>query len=176
MAGLPIGEKLPSIPEHESPMAWQEARVRLEAGRIYWLATQHPSGRSHLRPVLGLWLEGKFYFVAGPGSRKARNLARDSRCSVSTETADAHLVVEGNAAIVRDSVSLARAAEAYSEKYQWYVRIVDGTFDADYAAPTAGPLPVELYELVPERVFGFGTGNTGLEWTPTRWRFRTTGT
>jgi hypothetical protein len=153
-------------------MAWDEARVRLEAGRIYWLATKHPSGRAHLRPVLGLWLQGRFYFVAGPGSRKARNLAADARCSVSTETADAHLVVEGNAAIVRDGATLARAAEGYADKYQWYVRIVDGAFDADYAAPTAGPLPVDLYELVPDRVFGFGTGNTGLEWTPTRWRFR----
>ena len=168
----PAAEKLPSIPEHASPMPWAEARRRLEAGRIYWLATRHPSGRPQVRPILGLWLEGGLYFVAGPGSRKARNLALDPRCSVALETTDAHLVVEGTAAVVRDDATLAQAAAAYADKYQWYVRIEDGAFDADYAAPTAGPLPVDVYQLLPARVFGFGTGDTGLEWTPTRWRFR----
>lgn len=167
----PRAENIPSIPEHDRPTPWTEARPRLEAGRIYWLATSHPRGRPHVRPTLGLWLEGKLYFVAGPGSRKARNLALDSRCSMSLETVDAHFVVEGSATVVRDLPTLTRAAEAYAHKYGWYVRIQDGAYEADYAAPTAGPLPVELYELTPARVFGFGTGNTGIEWAPTRWRF-----
>lgn len=167
----PVAEAIPSVPEHVAPTPWREALTRLENGRIYWLATQLPDGRSHVRPVLALWLDYRLYFVAGSGSRKARNLVLDPRCSVALETSDAHLVVEGTAAVVRDYGVLAGAADAYAKKYQWYVRIQNGAFDADYAAPTAGPLPVDLHELVPARVFGFGTGDSGVEWAPTRWRF-----
>ena len=167
----PVAENLPSVPEHDTPTPWSEARRRLEDGRIYWLATRRSDGRPHVRPVLALWLDNRLYFVAGAGSRKARNLVEDPRCSVALETVDAHLVVEGTAAAVRDAALLAAATDAYAKKYQWYVRIQDGAFDADYAAPTAGPLPVDLHELIPARVLGFGTGSSGEEWAPTRWRF-----
>jgi len=84
------------------------------------------------------------------------------------ETEDAHLVVEGRAALVRDEARLRRVADAYAAKYGWQVRPQDGAFDADDGAPTAGPPPYDVYVLTPDRVFGFGTDET---WSPTRWRF-----
>src|SRR5690348_11191584 len=48
-----------------------------------WLATVNPDGTPHLTGVGGLWADGAFWFETGDGTRKARNLARDPRCSLS---------------------------------------------------------------------------------------------
>jgi hypothetical protein len=166
----PTAEKLPSNADHPAPTSWSEARRRLEAGRWYWLATEHPSAGPHVRPILALWLDQTLYFVANAASRKARNLALDARCAVTLAVDDAHLVVEGTAAIVRGDTVLQRVAHAYAAKYEWQVRIQAGAFDADHGAPTAGPPPYDVYALTPTRVFGFGTDE---RWSPTRWRFST---
>jgi Pyridoxamine 5'-phosphate oxidase len=166
--GVPAAEVLPSNAEHPAPTAWSEAQRRLEEGRWYWLATQHPTGAPHVRPVLAIWVDEALYFVANAASRKARNLARSAACAITLEASDAHLVVEGTAAPVRGTAELQRVAEAYASKYAWHVRIQNGVFDADYGAPTAGPPPYDLYALKPKRIFGFGVAET---WSPTRWRF-----
>jgi nitroimidazol reductase NimA-like FMN-containing flavoprotein (pyridoxamine 5'-phosphate oxidase superfamily) len=165
---LPVAEKLPSNTDHSSPTAWAEARRRLTEGQWYWLATVRPDGRPHVVPVLAVWLSSALYFVAGEATRKAKNLARDSHCVITLATADAHLVVEGEAAKVRDETKLQRVAAVYASKYQWRVTVRDGAFDADYGAPTAGPPPYEVYEVTPRKAFGFGTDET---FSPTRWRF-----
>jgi Pyridoxamine 5'-phosphate oxidase len=164
----PIAQKLPSNADHPAPTPWPEARRRLEQGDWYWLATEHPSGGPHVRPVLAIWLDQTLYFVANADSRKARNLARNARCAVTLAVSDAHLVVEGSASIVRGQTVLQRVADTYATKYQWHVRIKAGAFDADHGAPTAGPPPYDVYALSPTQVFGFGTAET---WSPTRWRF-----
>jgi pyridoxine/pyridoxamine 5'-phosphate oxidase len=118
----PSAEKLPANTDHPVPTPWPEARRRLEQVRWYWLATEHPSGGPHVRPVLALWLDDALYFVANAASRKARNLARDSKCAVTLAVDDAQLVVDGTAAIIRDHTTLQRVAEAYASKYEWQVR------------------------------------------------------
>ncbi len=164
----PTAEMLAANIEHAAPTEWAEARRRLEQGDWYWLATLSPAGAPHVRPVLALWLDGRMYFVSNAASRKARNLERDARCALTLAVSDAHLVVEGTAAIVRGEDVLRHVADAYAAKYSWQVRIVDGAFDANYGAPTAGPPPYDVYALRPARVYGFGTNET---WSPTRWRF-----
>lgn len=166
----PTPQKLASNADHPASTPWPEARRRLEEGQWYWLATEHPSGGPHVRPVLAIWLDQTLYFVANPDSHKARNLARSAMCAVTLAVTDAHLVVEGSAGIVRDQTVLQRVADNYATKYQWHARIKAGAFDADYGAPTAGPPPYDVYALSPTQVFGFGTAET---WSPTRWRFCT---
>lgn len=146
---------------------WTEARARLEAADTYWLATVRPDGRPHLMPVLAVWMDGALYFCAGEASRKAKNLARTSHCVVATGTHDSDLVVEGNAAKVRDDATLRRVADRYASKYRWYVTVSDGAFYAD-GAPTAGPPPYELYMVTPTTAFAFGKDES---FRPTRWRF-----
>jgi hypothetical protein len=164
----PSAELLASNAAHAAPTSWGAARQRLEDGRWYWLATEHPAGRPHVRPVLALWLDESLYFVANAASRKAHNLVISMQCAVTLAADDAHLVVEGTAGIVRDSATLQRVAQAYATKYDWHVREENGAFEADYGAPTAGPSPYDVYRLTPKLVFGFGTEET---WSPTRWRF-----
>jgi nitroimidazol reductase NimA-like FMN-containing flavoprotein (pyridoxamine 5'-phosphate oxidase superfamily) len=132
------------------------------------LATVHPDGRPHVMPVLTVWLDGALYFVAGEASRKARNLARDPHCVITIATEDAHLVVEGEAAKVRDEAKLNAVAAVYASKYDWHVTVRDGAFHDTEGAPTAGPPPYEVYEVIPKTAFGFGTDES---FSPTRWDF-----
>ena len=47
---------------------WATAEERLEnpeRPRTYWLATVRGDGRPHVRPIIGMWMEGAFYFVSG---------------------------------------------------------------------------------------------------------------
>lgn len=81
---------------------WEEARRRLEQAELYFLGTVHPDGRPHMRPVLAVWADGALHFAAGPASRKARNVAHDTRCSITTDCEGAHLVLEGRATKVTD--------------------------------------------------------------------------
>ena len=76
----------------QSATPWSEGRQRLETPereRIYWLATVSPDGRPHVRPILGLWLDGAFYFITAETTRKGRNLAADSRCAIASSSTSA---------------------------------------------------------------------------------------
>jgi nitroimidazol reductase NimA-like FMN-containing flavoprotein (pyridoxamine 5'-phosphate oxidase superfamily) len=162
---------------------WSQARERLEAPereRTYWLATVAPDGRPHVRPLLGLWLDGAFYFVTAESSRKGRNLAADPRCVVaaSSKTLPAlDVVIEGDAVKVTDQAKLRRVTEAYGSTMQWPLE-VDGGGVVGPNAPTAGPPPYAVFELTPTTVVGLpgiagteeGVGSAG-SFNPTRWRF-----
>jgi nitroimidazol reductase NimA-like FMN-containing flavoprotein (pyridoxamine 5'-phosphate oxidase superfamily) len=149
---------------------WEEARDRLAASDTYWLASVHPGGRPHVRPVLAVWVEGVLYSTSSPGARKARNLAENARCAVTASTDGIDLVIEGTASRVDDEATLQRVAEAYHSKYGWPVTVRDGAFDAPYAAPTAGPPPYQPYAVTPTVVLGLGTDGRFAP-RSTRWRF-----
>src|SRR3954452_24038635 len=111
--------------QYSSPGApatpWTAARAGLEQAAIYWLTTVRPDGRPHVTPLIAVWLEGALFFCTGPEEQKARNLARSPFCTLTTgcnaigEGLD--IVVEGEAANVRDHPKLERIAGAYVAKY-----------------------------------------------------------
>jgi general stress protein 26 len=145
---------------------WAEARGRLEKAEIYWLATVRPDGRPHVTPLISVWLDGALYFCTGASERKAKNLAGNTHCVVTTgcnalnEGLD--LVVEGDATRVSDEAGLQSVADAYASKYDWHFTVRDGAFHGD-----AGNVAV-VYEVRPKTAFGFGKGET---YSQTRWRF-----
>jgi nitroimidazol reductase NimA-like FMN-containing flavoprotein (pyridoxamine 5'-phosphate oxidase superfamily) len=106
MAGTrPVAEKLPTnpgTPAHPAPTPWAQAQRRLAAGEWYRLATVRPDGRPHVVPLLAVWLDDALYVLVNRATRKARNLAHDPQCAGAVAAADAHLVVEGQAAKVSD--------------------------------------------------------------------------
>jgi nitroimidazol reductase NimA-like FMN-containing flavoprotein (pyridoxamine 5'-phosphate oxidase superfamily) len=148
--------------------SWAEARERLADADTYWLATVRSDGLPHLVPLLAVWVGGALHFVAGPTSRKARNLAHDAHCVIAASRDALDLVVEGTVAKVSDEARLHRVGEAYMTKYGWPVNVRDGAFYGD-GAPTAGPPPYDAYEVIPTTAFGFPT-EEGM-FSPTRWRF-----
>jgi nitroimidazol reductase NimA-like FMN-containing flavoprotein (pyridoxamine 5'-phosphate oxidase superfamily) len=164
-SGPPVTESYTG--DSDPGAGWNQAVEELRRAATFWVATTHPSGRPHVVPVLAVVSDGSVHFAAGPGTQKARNLARDPRLSVTTHGEDLDVVVEGDARTVRDEGSLAGVAAAYLDKYGWAVELRDGRLHGE-GAPTAGPPPYDVYRLTPRRAFGFPAAG---EATPTRWRF-----
>lgn len=135
------------------PWAWAEAR--LTDAHHYWVATTRPDGAPHLMPVWGVWLGGAFSFSTGRDSRKARNVALEARCTVSTERADEAVVLEGVAEEITDPAALAVVRAAYVAKYGWRL---DGS---------EGP----LFAVRPRVAFGLIEHADAFAGSATRWRF-----
>jgi hypothetical protein len=153
------------------PLPWSRAEHQLEAAvsemDTYFLATVRPDGRPHVAGVGALWVDGKLYFVSGPGTRKSQNLAERAECVISVKLPDLDLVVEGAATKVTDGPTLQRLAERY-DALGWPATVKDGAFIAPYSAPSAGPPPWNLYEFTPRVAFGVATAEPH---GATRWRF-----
>src|SRR5579872_2780723 len=92
------------------PTEWEKGRSELREAEVYWLSTVRPDGRPHVTPLLGIWLDGALCFCTGPEERKAKNLAHNQRCIVTTgrnTLADGvDIVLEGEAIRVEDDALL----------------------------------------------------------------------
>ena len=66
-------------------LPWSWAEAQLTTSRNFWLATRWPDGRPHAMPVWAVWHARALWFSSSRGSRKARNLAADPRCVLTTE-------------------------------------------------------------------------------------------
>ncbi len=156
---------------------WSRALEALEAPptkpgepggpKTYWLGTSRPDQRPHVAGVGALWVDGKFYFVSGPGTRKSRNLAKNPNCVISVMLSGLDLVVEGTARVVTDEPTLQRLVKLYNAQ-GWPASVRDGAFTAEYSAPSAGPPPWNLYVMTPSTAFGTATVEP---YGATRWRF-----
>jgi hypothetical protein len=173
----------PLVADDAAATPWTVASERLESpevNRTYWLATVRPDGRPHLMPILGLWLDGAFYFVTGETTRKGKNLAADPRCVLATSSTSLpalDLILEGEARKITDDATLRRVAAAYDSVMHWPLEVRDGAVFGPNA-PTAGRPPYAVFALTPTTVFGLpGVAGTGTEegrassLSPTRWRF-----
>jgi hypothetical protein len=143
---------------------------QLDAGKshlTYWLATTGRDGRPHIAGVGAVWSQGNLYFVSGPDTRKSRDIAINSRCALSASLRDIDLVVEGTATKVTDPATLDRLARQYAAG-GWPAEARDGAITAPYSAPSAGPAPWFLYEVIPVSATGVATAEP---YGATRWRF-----
>lgn len=142
-------------------LPWRWATDRLVRARHYWVATTRPDGRSHSRPVWGVWLGEAVWFSTG--SLAVGNLAARSAATVHLESGGEVVILEGTAAEVGDVGALTPVVRAYNEKYHW---------DLDPAAP-----PGPFFALAPDVAFGWVSDPSGLDGgasfggTATRWRF-----
>ncbi|SDX65638.1 PPOX class probable F420-dependent enzyme [Modestobacter sp. DSM 44400] len=137
---------------------WGEAERRLFASYDYWCATVRPDGRPHVMPVWGVWLGGRLWFSSGARSRKARNLAADPRCSLTTDDARNPVVLDGVAEWVVDAGRLAAFFDAVNGKY-------DAGLTADFLDPSVNG----TYAVAPHRVIAFNGDD--FPGSPTRWTF-----
>ncbi len=136
---------------------------------MYWLSTVRPDGRPHVTPLLGIWLEGGFYFCTGPEERKAKNLFANRQCVVTTgrntlEGLD--LVLEGTAERTSDPAELGRVADTYESKYDAHLAVSNGTWSG--LGDAIRQAEALVYRVVPATVFGFGKGTL---YSQTRWGF-----
>ena len=154
------------------PIPWSRAEKLLEAAvagtdAFFFLATVRPDGRPHVAGIGPVWVDGKFYVVSGPKTRKSRNIAHQSDCVFSVSLSGLDLVVEGTAAKVTDGPTLQRLVKLYNAQ-GWPAKVLGGAFTAPYSAPSAGPPPWDLYEFTPVTAFGVASAEPH---GATRWQF-----
>ena len=94
------------------PVSWDWIRGRMESARNYWIATVAADGNPRASPVWGVWADGGFHFFTDADSLKARNLARNPRAVVHTESGDDVAILEGTMERVQPSAAVVRAYEA----------------------------------------------------------------
>jgi PPOX class probable F420-dependent enzyme len=107
-----------------------------------WLATINADGSPHMTGIGAAWVDGSFWFETGPRTRKARNVARDPRCTLSVATKEFDLVIEGDADLVTDPATVAKLAERWNEN-GWPCTVDEsGTaLTAPYSAPSTASRP-----------------------------------
>ena len=167
---------------YDSPLVdWERVETRLAQGMTQapgtggpqrhtcWLATINPDGSPHVTGIGALWVDGAFWFETGERTRKARNVARDARCTLSVATDEFDLVVDGDATKVTDPATVATMAGHWAAE-GWPVRVDDTglALTAEYSAPSAGPPPWFVYRITPRAATALLTVEPG---GATRWRF-----
>jgi hypothetical protein len=142
------------------PVSWADVTEKLEAGsppapdahnaRTTWLATVNEDGSPHVTAVGAIWLDGTFWFQTGTGTRKARNVTRDPRCSVALSILGADVVIEGHAAPVTDPDVVARLAKAWADQGWPAEPDESGSgITAPFNAPGLGAPPWKVYRVEP---------------------------
>jgi nitroimidazol reductase NimA-like FMN-containing flavoprotein (pyridoxamine 5'-phosphate oxidase superfamily) len=165
----PVTELSSFSSENARPTAWTRGRRELKEAELYWLSTVRPDGRPHVTPLLGVWLDGALYFCTGPDERKAKNLAQNPGCILTTGRNDLDgldLVVEGVAVIVSDEIERHGVADTFESKYGPHFEAPDGTWEGLGEAMRHGD--VLLFRVAPSVAFGFGKGRL---YSQTRWGF-----
>src|SRR5258705_11140086 len=134
-----------------------------------WLATINPDGSPHVNGIGAVWVDGAFWFETGETTRKAKNVARDPRCTLSLATHDFDIVVEGDARQGRDPATVAKMAARWAAA-GWPCRVDDSgvALTAEFSAPSAGPPPWYVYRIEPRIATALLTVEPG---GATRWKF-----
>jgi hypothetical protein len=152
-----------------NPTSWSVANDALASAEVYWLSSIGPADQPHVTTIAGLWLDESFYFCTGTGEQKAKNLARNPQCAVTTGcnlfASGLDIVLQGEARLVTDEPLLRKLADDYRDKY-------DGFFDFEvrncaFFSEEGGTALV--YRVDATKAFGF---SKGAPFSQTRWTFK----
>ena len=132
-----------------------------------FLSTVRPDGRPHTAGIGALWHDGDLYFTSNPGTRKARNLARNPACTIAMRLPGIDLVFEGEAARETDAATLGAVAALFREG-GWPAQVAGDAITAPFSAPSAGPPPWHLYRFTFDTAVGVASEEP---YGATRWRF-----
>ncbi len=164
-AGVPKTTR-PHMPGYGLPksskglLPWKWAEQRLNKSRQYWIATTRPDRRPHVMVVWALWLGGGLYFSTGSKSRKARNLSKNSHCTMCTEKADEAVILEGTIETEKDVERIREFLRLYEKKYKW---------DMSSMADDLLKLKEPVFRLRPKTAFGLAEKTFAT--SATRWIF-----
>jgi hypothetical protein len=136
----------------------------------FWLTTLNADGGPHVTSVGALWHAGSCFFQTGRHTRKARNVARDPRCTISVATKAFDVMVSGQARMVTDPAVVAEIAAMWA-KSGWPAEPDESGsgITAPFNAPSLGPPPWFVYEVTPHTATAVGT--TEETAGSTRWQF-----
>jgi len=139
---------------------WEETRRVLETAELFWISTVRADGRPHVTPVVAAWWEGAVWFSTGAEEQKFANLRANPHVVLTTgcnrwdEGLD--VVVEGDAVRVTDEAVLARAAGAFTSKWdgRWQFTARDGCFRG-----LDGGGEAMVFSVTPAKVFAHAKGD-----------------
>jgi hypothetical protein len=154
------------------PMEWEPIAAKLEtraapAARATnsfttWLATLNEDGSPHVTPVGAMWHDGTFWVQTGAGTRKARNVARDPRCTLSVSILDTDVVLNGDAEHVTEPGAVARIAKVWADDGWPAEPDASGSgITAPFNAPLQGPPPWNVYRIQPRSATVVSTTEPG---------------
>jgi hypothetical protein len=143
-------------------LPWTWAERRLKKSHNYWISTITPAkpAKPHTMVIWALWQDGRILFSTGKDSRKARNLAENPNCILSTEHAHEAVIVEGVAEIA-DVAARRKMIPAYERKYK---------FDLSTMKDDILSMKEPVYAVRPKVVFALWEKH--FQSKSTRWEFR----
>jgi nitroimidazol reductase NimA-like FMN-containing flavoprotein (pyridoxamine 5'-phosphate oxidase superfamily) len=165
----PVTELDPRYSEITEAFPWPEARELLVRAELCWLSTVRPDGRPHVTPLPAVWHDDAPHICTGPDERKARNLADNPHCVLTTGKNEhwtgVDVVLEGSARRITDDATLRELAAAWTAKFGsfWTYDVADGMFRH---ADGGGAL---VFRIEPVVAFAFTKGNG--KFGQTRYRF-----
>ena len=154
-----------------TPTPWTVGLEHVTEADTFWLSTVRPDGRPHVTPLIAVWHGDAIWFTTGPDERKAKNLAENPSCVLTTGRSDLvegglDVVLEGVAEQVTDEAELQPIADAFTAKYgtkTWHFVVCDGAF----SHPDRGGRAL-VFRVPPVRGLGFRKGDT---FSQTTWSF-----
>ncbi|WP_256104060.1 pyridoxamine 5'-phosphate oxidase family protein [Streptomyces sp. ODS05-4] len=150
---------------------WSEVQDRLRTAEVFWITTVRPDGRLHVTPLIAAWHDGALHFSTGTGEQKAKNLAGDPRCALTTGrdtlAGGLDVVVEGTAERVTDPARQDEVIAAFEEQYGEHITSPSGVFHGFGATIRTGD--DLLYAVRPGTAYGFG--HDGQAFSHTRYTF-----
>ena len=162
----------PTVELHEAfsepgaaAVPWADVERVLSTSEMFFLSTVRADGRPHVTPLPAVWDAGVLHVCTGDQEQKAKNLARQPACVLSTGTNRLHggldVVVEGVAVRVTDPARLGELAALWKSKLDW-----DFEVGADAFRGPDGRTAL-VYGIRPVKVLAFGKG----PYTQNRYRF-----
>jgi PPOX class probable F420-dependent enzyme len=155
-----------SQPDAE-PTPWSAGRDVVMAAETFWISTARPDGRPHVTPLIAVWHGEAIWFATGEEERKARNLAANPLCVLTTgesRLTGLDVVLEGAAERVTAQAELETVAAAFAQKYgrdTWDFRASEGGFAHGHGRAL-------VFRVRPVRGLGFRKGG---EFSQTTWTF-----
>lgn len=120
----------------EGLLAWASVDDRLRDSRVFWVATAGPDGRPRVRPVDGLWVDGRLFVGGSPETRWVRDLAANPRVAIHLDGVDRVAILDGEAEALDEGVDpelAVRLAAESNRKFPEY-----GMKPEDYVGRPAG--------------------------------------
>ena len=145
---------------------WADVDRALTDAKIFWLSTVRADGRPHVTPLPAVWSGRVLHFCTGAEEQKARNLAHESRCVLTTGTdkqdQGLDVIVEGSASRVAEQSVLGTLAGLWKTRLGWDFEPRDGVF-----AGADGNVAL-VFGVAPSKILVFGKGEP---YSQTRFRF-----
>jgi len=109
-------------------------------------------------PVWAVWIDDALWFSSSRASRKARNLAVQPHCAITTDNAYEPVVIEGEAELIHHPAAIATFVARTNRKYRTEYSI------AFFSSPSNA-----CFQVRP--AWAFGLTESDFTGSPTRWTF-----